>query len=165
MRPKRMKALVKAQAGPGLALRDVPVPTPGAGEVLIRIRKTAICGTDVHIYTWDEWSRQTIGPRLRSATNMGVIGSGRACAVCRWACWAREGPYRVRPVPQLPGRATPPVPQYRGRGRQQGRRVRPVSVYPGYQRMGLPGVPEELTMFEYRQRTRRCRSTCWARIF
>lgn len=74
MRPKRMKALVKAQAGPGLALRDVPVPTPGAGEVLIRIRKTAICGTDVHIYTWDEWSRQTIrAPLTIGHEYVGVI--------------------------------------------------------------------------------------------
>lgn len=59
-----MKAIVKPGPGPGLELRDVPVPEPGPGEALIRIRKTAICGTDVHIYQWDEWSCRTIRPPL-----------------------------------------------------------------------------------------------------
>ena len=45
-----MDALVKPAAGPGLELRQVPVPEPGPGQVLIKIHKTAICGTDVHIY-------------------------------------------------------------------------------------------------------------------
>jgi threonine 3-dehydrogenase len=57
---ERMKALVKAEAAPGLWLQDVPRPEPGPNDVLIRIHKTAICGTDVHIYNWDEWARQTI---------------------------------------------------------------------------------------------------------
>ena len=48
-----MKALVKAKAEPGLWLDDVPQPTPGDGEVLIRVRKTSICGTDLHIHHWD----------------------------------------------------------------------------------------------------------------
>jgi len=55
-----MKALVKEQATEGLWLADVPVPEVGNNDVLIRIHKTAICGTDVHIYNWDEWSQQTI---------------------------------------------------------------------------------------------------------
>ena len=59
-----MNALVKEQAGPGLALRQIPVPTPGPGEVLIKIRKTAICGTDLHIYNWDPWSQKHIFPPL-----------------------------------------------------------------------------------------------------
>ena len=57
---KMMKALVKAKKEPGLWLEDVPVPVPGKNEVLIRILRTAICGTDVHIYNWDEWARKTI---------------------------------------------------------------------------------------------------------
>jgi len=57
---KKMKALVKAKAEPGLWLQDVPIPEPGYNEVLIRIKRTAICGTDVHIYNWDEWARATI---------------------------------------------------------------------------------------------------------
>ena len=55
-----MKALVKREAKPGLWLDDVPVPEIGINDVLIRIHKTAICGTDVHIYEWNEWARRTI---------------------------------------------------------------------------------------------------------
>jgi threonine 3-dehydrogenase len=55
-----MKALVKAKAEPGLWLEDAPLPECGPNDVLIRIRKTAICGTDVHIFNWDDWSRATI---------------------------------------------------------------------------------------------------------
>jgi len=57
---KTMKALVKAKPEKGLWLEDVPVPEIAYNEVLIRIIKTAICGTDVHIYNWDEWSQKTI---------------------------------------------------------------------------------------------------------
>ena len=57
---EKMKALVKAKAEPGLWLEDVPVPETGHDEVLIRIKRTAICGTDMHIYNWDEWARATI---------------------------------------------------------------------------------------------------------
>ena len=59
-----MDALVKTAPGKGLTLTKVPVPTPGYGEVLIRIRKTAICGTDLHIYNWDAWSQKNIVPPL-----------------------------------------------------------------------------------------------------
>ena len=52
-----MDAIVKPALGPGLELRQVPVPTPGPGEVLIKVHKTAICGTDVHIYNWDPWAQ------------------------------------------------------------------------------------------------------------
>ncbi len=55
-----MKALVKAERNPGLALMDMPMPECGPNDVLIKIRKTAICGTDVHIYNWDAWSQKTI---------------------------------------------------------------------------------------------------------
>lgn len=55
-----MKALVKAKREPGLWLEDVPVPEIGPNDVLIRVKKTAICGTDLHIYKWDEWSQRTI---------------------------------------------------------------------------------------------------------
>ena len=56
----KMKALVKAKAEQGLWLQEVPVPEIGINDVLIKIHKTAICGTDVHIYNWDEWARKTI---------------------------------------------------------------------------------------------------------
>ncbi|MCK5851992.1 L-threonine 3-dehydrogenase [bacterium] len=55
-----MKALVKTQRAPGLELKDVSEPEVGINDVLIKIKRTAICGTDVHIYNWDEWAQQTI---------------------------------------------------------------------------------------------------------
>ncbi|MDH5545773.1 MAG: L-threonine 3-dehydrogenase [Gammaproteobacteria bacterium] len=55
-----MKALVKSRAEQGLWLEDVPEPKPGTNEVLIRIRKTGICGTDLHIYNWDSWAQRNI---------------------------------------------------------------------------------------------------------
>jgi len=55
-----MKALVKAKAEEGIWLQDVPAPEIGHNDVLIQIRKSAICGTDVHIYNWDEWSSRTV---------------------------------------------------------------------------------------------------------
>ncbi len=55
-----MKALVKAKPEPGLWLQDVPIPEIGINDVLIKIHKTSICGTDVHIYNWNEWAQKTI---------------------------------------------------------------------------------------------------------
>jgi threonine 3-dehydrogenase len=55
-----MKALVKEKAEPGIWLREIPEPVPGHNDVLIRVSKTAICGTDIHIYNWDEWAASTI---------------------------------------------------------------------------------------------------------
>lgn len=55
-----MKALVKKEPREGLWLQEVPVPEVGINDVLIKIQKTSICGTDVHIYNWDEWSQKTI---------------------------------------------------------------------------------------------------------
>lgn len=59
-----MDALVKAAPGKGLELWQVPVPEPGPGEVLIKVHKTAICGTDVHIYNWDPWAAEHIRPPM-----------------------------------------------------------------------------------------------------
>ena len=55
-----MKALVKAAPEQGLWLQMVPVPEPGPNEVLIKVCKSAICGTDMHIWNWDEWSAKTV---------------------------------------------------------------------------------------------------------
>lgn len=55
-----MKALVKREAAPGLWLEDVPEPEVGINDVLVRVKRTAICGTDLHIYNWDSWAQQTI---------------------------------------------------------------------------------------------------------
>ncbi|HEX3941477.1 MAG TPA: L-threonine 3-dehydrogenase [Acidobacteriaceae bacterium] len=55
-----MQALVKSRAERGLWIEDIPVPEIGINDVLIRVRQTGICGTDVHIYQWDEWAQRTI---------------------------------------------------------------------------------------------------------
>ena len=59
-----MKALVKSKAAPGLSLEDVPEPSPAPGEVLIRVLRTGICGTYLHIDAWNEWAQATIKPPL-----------------------------------------------------------------------------------------------------
>nr|WP_320192803.1 L-threonine 3-dehydrogenase [uncultured Desulfobacter sp.] len=58
--PSTMKALVKARPEKGLWLQEMPVPSINYNEVLIKILKTAICGTDVHIYNWDQWSQKNV---------------------------------------------------------------------------------------------------------
>lgn len=55
-----MRALVKRKAEPGIWMERVPIPSIGPDDVLVRIKKTAICGTDLHIYHWDEWSQRTV---------------------------------------------------------------------------------------------------------
>jgi threonine 3-dehydrogenase len=55
-----VKALVKSRAEPGLWLEDVPMPTMGISDVLIRVLRTGVCGTDLHIYNWDDWAKKTI---------------------------------------------------------------------------------------------------------
>lgn len=59
-----MKALVKRDPAKGIWMQQVPRPTPGANEVLVKLHMTAICGTDLHIYKWDEWSQRNIKPGL-----------------------------------------------------------------------------------------------------
>ncbi|MBQ0866328.1 L-threonine 3-dehydrogenase [Streptomyces smyrnaeus] len=59
-----MKALVKEKAEPGLWLADVPEPRTGPGEVLIKVERTGICGTDLHIRAWDGWARQAVSAPL-----------------------------------------------------------------------------------------------------
>jgi threonine 3-dehydrogenase len=55
-----MRALVKSKREPGLWLEDIEAPKPGINDVLIRVRRAGICGTDVHIYKWDDWAQRTI---------------------------------------------------------------------------------------------------------
>jgi threonine 3-dehydrogenase len=93
-----MKALVKSRAERGLWLADVPEPKPGINDVLIRIHRTGICGTDLHIYKWDEWAAKTIpvpmvvghefvGEIVETGSNVadfqpGQIVSGEGHVVC-----------------------------------------------------------------------------------
>src|SRR5450759_4166339 len=62
--PDTMKAVVKTHAGPGAEMRDVPIPSIGPRDVLIKIRATSICGTDLHIFKWDPWSAGRIKPPI-----------------------------------------------------------------------------------------------------
>lgn len=97
-----MKALVKRKAEPGLWMEDVPEPQVGINDVLIKVFKTGICGTDVHIYNWDSWARKTIpvpmvvghefvGEIVEVGTNVQVFEPGQivsgeghvVCGVCR----------------------------------------------------------------------------------
>ncbi|MFN0061390.1 MAG: L-threonine 3-dehydrogenase [Myxococcaceae bacterium] len=55
-----MRALVKARGEKGIWMQDVPIPEPGPNDLLLRVRKAAICGTDIHIYNWDGWSQRTL---------------------------------------------------------------------------------------------------------
>lgn len=62
--PSTMRALVKANPTTGAELRDVPVPVPGDGELLIRVEAASLCGTDLHIYRWDDWAQSRLGGGL-----------------------------------------------------------------------------------------------------
>lgn len=93
-----MKALVKSEAKPGLWLKDVPEPDVGINDVLVRVLRTAICGTDLHIYKWDSWAQENIpvpmvvghefvGEIVRVGSNVndfhpGQIVSGEGHVVC-----------------------------------------------------------------------------------
>jgi threonine 3-dehydrogenase len=93
-----MKALVKSKSEPGLWLEDIEVPRPGMNDVLIRVRRAGICGTDVHIYKWDDWAQRTIpvpmaighefvGEVIEAGSNVadfhaGDIVSGEGHVVC-----------------------------------------------------------------------------------
>lgn len=71
---KTMQALVKRRAEPGLDLEEVPVPAIGPNDVLIRVQKASICGTDVHIHNWDAWAQKTIPvPMVIGHEFVGVI--------------------------------------------------------------------------------------------
>jgi threonine 3-dehydrogenase len=60
--PKTMRALVKTTAAPGMEMREVPVPEIGATDVLVAVETASVCGTDLHIYHWDEWAQARIKP-------------------------------------------------------------------------------------------------------
>ncbi|MDA3853332.1 MAG: alcohol dehydrogenase catalytic domain-containing protein [Bacteroidales bacterium] len=69
-----MKAIVKKSPEKGLWMEDIASPEVGVNEVLIKIKKTAICGTDLHIYMWDQWAQNTIKtPMTIGHENAGVV--------------------------------------------------------------------------------------------
>ena len=57
-----MQALVKTSAAPGMEMREMPVPAIGPGDVLVAVETASVCGTDLHIYHWDEWAQARIKP-------------------------------------------------------------------------------------------------------
>lgn len=86
---KTMIAVIKPEQAPGLALAEVPIPTIGPQDALIKVTATSICGTDLHIYKWDEWARRRIRPPL-------VVGHefcGHVVAVGRDVAEVKEGDF------------------------------------------------------------------------
>ncbi|HET9454554.1 MAG TPA: L-threonine 3-dehydrogenase [Gemmatimonadaceae bacterium] len=82
-----MKALVKQSAGPGFVMKDVPVPDIREDEVLIKVRRAGVCGTDVHIYEWDAWAQGRVKPPI-------VVGhefAGEVAKVGRLVTDVKEG--------------------------------------------------------------------------
>lgn len=81
--PRTMRALVKATEAPGAELREVPVPEPGPGDVLVRVLAASVCGTDVHIERWDAWAQEHVRPPMIFGHEMaGIVvahgaGTGR----------------------------------------------------------------------------------------
>ncbi|HSN76660.1 MAG TPA: L-threonine 3-dehydrogenase [Anaerolineae bacterium] len=86
---KTMQAVIKPEQAPGLALAEVPVPKIGPLEALIKVRATSICGTDLHIYKWDEWARK----RLRPPLVVGHEFCGHVVAVGRDVTQVKEGDF------------------------------------------------------------------------
>ena len=84
-----MRAVRKRGPEPGLVLDEVPVPTPGPDEVLIRIEAASICGTDLHIQRWDQWSSERVRPPL----TLGHELCGTVTAVGRSVGDVAEGDY------------------------------------------------------------------------
>src|SRR3954463_10603022 len=82
-----MKALVKEAAGAGFVLKNVPVPTIRDDEVLIRVRRAGVCGTDVHIYEWDAWAQG----RCRPPFTAGHEFAGEGVEGGDWGTDVREG--------------------------------------------------------------------------
>ena len=133
-----MKALAKLERAPGLTLTRVKKPEVGHNDVMIRIRKTAICGTDMHIWKWDEWAQKTIPVPMHvgheyvgEIVEMGQEVRGFASRRPR----LRRRAHHLRLLPQLPRRAAASVPKHDRRRRQPRGRVRRVSGDPGLQRI------------------------------
>jgi threonine 3-dehydrogenase len=74
-----MQAVVKANAAPGIELQEVPIPTPGPGQVLVKVQAASVCGTDLHIFNWDQWAQGRIHPPLIPGHEFAgvVAGKGR----------------------------------------------------------------------------------------
>ena len=126
-----MKALSKLKAEEGIWMTDVPEPEVGHNDLLIKIRKTAICGTDVHIYNWDQWSQKTIPvPMVVGHEYVGeVVGIGQEVKGFKIGDRVSgEGHITCGHCRNCRGA---PVPQYHRRGREPSGLLRGISGDPG----------------------------------
>ena len=73
-----MRAIVKPKPGPGLAVQDVPKPTCGPADVLIKVRNAGVCGTDLHIAEWDAWAQGRVKPP--AAAILAIVDAPEALA-------------------------------------------------------------------------------------
>jgi threonine 3-dehydrogenase len=87
--PQTMRAVRKVEPGPGLRVVEAPIPEPRDNEVLVQVEAASICGTDLHIHKWDEWSQQRIEPPL----TLGHEFAGTVVAVGKDVRHVREGDY------------------------------------------------------------------------
>ena len=157
-----MKALVKAAREPGIWMQDVPEPAVGPNDVLIKVRRSAICGTDMHIYNWDAWAQKTIpvpmvvgheysgeivevGSEVRGV-KVGDRVSGEGHIICGHCRNCRAG--TAAPVPQHPGRRREParsvrrIPDPPGRRTSSSSRLRSTTRSPrSSTRSAMPPTP------------------------
>ena len=125
-----MKALVKAKSEPGIWMEDRPIPEIGPEDVLVKVHKTGICGTDIHIYKWDEWAQKTVPvPMITGHEYAGeivAIGSDvKNLKVGQRV--SGEGHVVGMKSPRQPRRQVPPRSRHQGHRRQPARRLRRVS--------------------------------------
>ena len=115
-----MKALYKAGAHAGFELVDRPEPEAGPGDVKIRVMTTGICGTDLHIQSWDAWAQGIINAPLIAGHEFygEVVGIGEDVLDVKVGGQSlRRGPHRLRDLPQLPRRPQADVHQHGQRRR------------------------------------------------
>ena len=104
-----MRALVKTAPGPGMELRDVPVPACGPSDVLIRVHHAGVCGTDLHIWEWDAWASGRLKPPVVIGHEFAgeIVELGREAAAAGLLAVGRPGhgrrPHRLRPLPASAG--------------------------------------------------------------
>ena len=84
-----MWAVRKLEAAPGLTVAEVAIPDPGVDEVLVRVEAASLCGTDLHIHQWDEWSQHRIHPPL----TLGHEFAGTVVAIGKDVRHVAEGEY------------------------------------------------------------------------
>jgi len=147
MLPSVMKALVKSRPEPGLWLEEVPVPEIGINDVLIRVLRSSICGTDLHIYNWDDWARRTIPvPMVIGHEFVGrivAVGTTTVRVLETVGLYSRHDRRRrrarsLRPLPQLSRRPASPLRAHARRRSQSARSLRRIHRFADEQRVASP---------------------------